>query len=146
MRYYGLVIVASGLLLAAGQAGGLLSYADEAKVDSQGLILGKWRLVDPEVKQTLEFSKDGALKLITTHLVVNGKKLPLGEKDGKPIEATLHGKYKFTSDSTIEGEVKNPFRDSDSKTLPLRWKSVSVSKDQLTFDAEGRAHKYRRVK
>ncbi len=135
MRLYAFTAFAGGLLLAAGQVFGLPSYADDAKGSPRELIVGRWKLVDPEVNQTVEFAKDGSLKFTTTHLVVNGKKLPLGRKDGKPIEATLKGKYKFTGDGTIEGEVENPFRDSDGKKLPLRWTSVSVSKERLSFDA-----------
>jgi len=151
MRLYALSIFACVLLLAASPAGGLRSHADDAKGNPREMILGKWKLVDPEVEQTIEFSKGGSLKFTTTHLVVNGKKLPLGRKDGRPIEATLKGKYKFTGDETVEGEVENPFRDSDGKTLPLRWTSVSVSKGRLTFEiseegGEKRKNAYERVK
>ncbi len=135
----------------------------EVKRNLRELIIGKWRLVDPEVKQTVEFSKDGALKLTISHMLANGKPVAL-MKDGKPREGTLNGHYKVTGDSTIEGEVENLFHPSGgSKTLPFRLESVSVSKDQLTLpgqrtfvpvvrtadyrdDSSGKVTKYERVK
>src|SRR4051794_35830025 len=100
--------------------------ADKAE-DPRERIIGKWRLVDPEVKQTLQFSRDGVLKLTTSHFLVNGKPVPLME-DGKPIEGgTLDGKYRLTSDGTIEGEVKSPIPNSDSKIWKFRVKPVSFS-------------------
>jgi uncharacterized protein (TIGR03066 family) len=101
-----LVIVLLGLLTAVA---GL-----QAQDKPQDLILGKWDPVDEKGKSTVEFLKDGKLRISAQQL-------------------TLEGSYKFLDDKTIETRVI--FAGKEEKGLKL---AIKVTKDELvTTHLEG---------
>jgi len=142
-----MLMLVLGLWMAAVTFAGPGWAADEVKGSAKDLLIGKWQLAQPNMKQTVEFAKDGTMKMTTGHMEVNGKLVPL-MKDGKPIDLTLEGKYKFTADNAIETTLSNPFPEAADKTpLTGRWQQVNVTKDVLTFvEGEGRQRKYERIK
>lgn len=119
---------------------------DAVKGAAKDMLIGKWKLVHPTLKQTVEFTKEGNMKVTTGQVEVDGKLVPL-EKDGKPIDLTLEGTYEFTTDNTIATKLSNPFPETDKKPLTGRWQNVKVSKDVLTYtEGEGKERKYERAK
>src|SRR5262245_63214587 len=100
------------------------------------LIIGKWEPTDSAEKGTLEFAKDGTMKMGTG-----------------PI--SIQAKYKFIDDQTMEVEMENPLGGLGAgaggvqvqipKTITSRVK-VSVTKDELTTtDDKGKTTKFKRV-
>jgi hypothetical protein len=103
----------------------------------QDLILGKWETMEEKDKYSVEFTRDGTIK-ITRGMSVSGK-------------------YKFVDNGTIEVEVENPFANAP---LPLEGllnvempkvfsgkRQVTVTQEELlTTDAEGKTTKFRRIK
>src|SRR5438128_451472 len=89
----------------------------------QDLIVGKWQPSDAKDKATLEFLKDGKLKITSDQFTVDGS-------------------YKFIDDKTME--VKIAF---GGQEMAVKLK-VTVAKDDLTMQEEGKEKKdtFKRVK
>lgn len=143
MNRRGMMLLALGMLTTGALRG---FAADEVKGTARGLLVGKWVMAKDTLKQSVEFTKEGNMKMTTNQVEVNGKVVPL-MKDGKPIDLVLEGNYKFTTDNTIETTLSNPFPETDKKPLTGKWQQVVVTKDTLTFvEGEGQQRKYERAK
>jgi uncharacterized protein (TIGR03066 family) len=91
------------------------------------LIMGKWEKEQDKQKVTLEFAKDGILKV---HLAGN---------DGTNID--VNGKYTFVDDDNMEVEVTYMGETKKEKV------KVAVTKEELTTtDGSGKKETFKRVK
>ncbi len=110
------VLVCLGLLCSAG----LLWAADKPK----DLIVGKWAPDKGDNKITVEFTKDGAVKVIFPEGIL-----------------TIEGKYKFTDDKTMEMELTSMGMTQKDKL------EVAINKDEMTTtDSKGKVEKFKRIK
>lgn len=89
----------------------------------QDLIIGKWKPDDAKDEATLEFLKDGKLKIAAK-------------------EITLDGTYQFVDDNNIS--VKLTFG-GETKEVKLK---ITLTKDELTTQEDGKDKKetFKRVK
>jgi uncharacterized protein (TIGR03066 family) len=97
----------------------------------QDLILGKWAGTDTaegkEIKVTVEFAKDGAMKAT----------IALAGKD-----IVMNGKYRFLDDRNIEVRLN-----VGDKELTEKNKIESISKEKLVLsDPEGKKIELKRIK
>jgi uncharacterized protein (TIGR03066 family) len=110
----------AALLLLAGSTP--LFAADKPK----DLILGKWEMSRDKQKISLEFAKDGILKVRLTN-------------DDKNTD--VEGKYKFVDDDNMEVELVYM---GDTKKEKLK---VVVTKEELTTtDGAGKKETFKRTK
>lgn len=120
----GLCLAVLGVLSAVAPA--TAQEKDQAK--TKDLIVGKWTLVksEQEIKGTLEFTKDGKVKISFTP--------PEGEA------VSVEGTYKVTAEDKIEVELES-MEKKQTESL-----TVKVTKEELTTtDSRGQTVTFKRV-
>jgi uncharacterized protein (TIGR03066 family) len=120
MRTVSVAVAACAVLLGVAAATPVRA-ADKNK----DLIVGKWRAEKDGAVMTVEFTKDGAMKLNA-------------EKGGQKIN--FDGKYKFVDDDNIEVEMTFMGQTKKEKN------KVAINKDELTLtDPEGKVETFKKV-